>query len=70
MWRADSGKNPHAGKDWGQEEKGATEDEMVGWHLRVNGHEFAQTLWDGEGKGNGILQSMGSQTVRQDWSTE
>ena len=35
------GKDPDAGKDWGQEEKGATEDEMVGWHHRMNGHEFA-----------------------------
>ena len=34
------GKDPDAGKDWGQEEKGMTEDEMVGWHHRLNGHEF------------------------------
>ena len=34
------GKDPDAGKDWGQEEKGMTEDEMVGWHHRFNGHEF------------------------------
>ena len=34
------GKDPDAGKDWGQEEKGMTEDEMVGWHHRPNGHEF------------------------------
>ena len=34
------GKDPDAGRDWGQEEKGATEDEMVGWHHRLNGHEF------------------------------
>ena len=34
------GKAPDAGKDWGQEEKGMTEDEMVGWHYRLNGHEF------------------------------
>ena len=34
------GKDHDAGKDWGQEEKGATEDEMVGWHHRLNGHEF------------------------------
>ena len=34
------GKDPDAGKDWGQEEKGTTEDEMVGWHHRLNGHEF------------------------------
>ena len=34
------GKDPDAGRDWGQEEKGTTEDEMVGWHHRLNGHEF------------------------------
>ena len=34
------GKDPDAGRDWGQEEKGTTKDEMVGWHLRLNGHEF------------------------------
>ena len=34
------GKDPDAGKDWGWEEKGTTEDEMVGWHHRLNGHEF------------------------------
>ena len=33
-------KDPDAGKDWRQEEKGMTEDEMVGWHHRLNGHEF------------------------------
>ena len=33
-------KDSDAGRDWGQEEKGATEDEMVGWHHRLNGHEF------------------------------
>ena len=45
-----TGKDPDAGKDCGQEEKGATEDEMVGWHHQVNGHEFEQTLGDGEGQ--------------------
>ena len=34
------GKDPDAGRDWGQEEKGTTEDKMVGWHHRLNGHEF------------------------------
>ena len=34
------GKDADAGRDWGQEEKGMTEDEMVGWHLRLNGHGF------------------------------
>ena len=38
----------NAGKDWGQEKKGKTEDEMVGWHHRLNGHEFEQTLGDSE----------------------
>ena len=38
-------------KDAGQEEKGTTGHEMVGWHHRLNGHEFEQTLGDGEGQG-------------------
>ena len=46
------GKDPNVRKDWGQEEKGATEDEMVGWHHRLNGHEFEQTLGDSEGQGS------------------
>ena len=41
-----------AGKDCGQEEKGVTEGEMAGWHHRLNGYEFEQTLGDGEGQGN------------------
>ena len=45
LWLPDSknrliGKDPDAGKDWRQEEKGMTEDEIVGWHHRLNGHEF------------------------------
>ena len=35
-----SGKDPHAGRNWRQEEKGTTEDEVAGWHYRLNGHEF------------------------------
>ena len=46
-----TGKDPDAGKDWRQEEKGMTEDEMAGWHYWLNGHEFDQTLEDGEGQG-------------------
>ena len=46
------GKDPDAGKDWGQEEKGATEDEMVGWHHWLNGHEFEQTSGENEGQGS------------------
>ena len=40
MWRTDIGKDPDAGKEWRQEEKGTTEDEMVGWHHQLDGHEF------------------------------
>ena len=43
------GKDPDSGKDWEQEEKGTTEDEIVGWHHQLDGHEFEQTLGDGEG---------------------
>ena len=45
------GKDHDAGKDWRQEEKEATEDEMVGWHYWLNGHEFEQNPGDGEGQG-------------------
>ena len=54
------GKDPEDGKDWRQEEKGMIEEEMVGWHHRLNGHEFEQT----PGK-PGMLQSMELQRVRQ-----
>ena len=41
LWRADSlEKDPDAGRDWGQEEKGMTEDEMAGWHHQLDGHGF------------------------------
>ena len=46
------GKDPDAGKDWMQEEKGMTEDEMVGWHHQLNGHGFEQTLGVGDGQGS------------------
>ena len=58
LWSHDTkswliGKAPDAGKDWGQEEKGATEDEMVRWHHQLNGHESEQTtLGDSEGQGS------------------
>ena len=45
------GKDPNSGKDWGQEEKGTTEDEMVAWHLWLKGHEFEQAPGDGGGQG-------------------
>ena len=74
LWPPDAkswltGKDPDAGKDRRQEEKGTTEDEMVGWHHQLNGHEFEQALGVGEGK-PGVLQSMGLQRVRHDLATE
>ena len=66
------GKDPDAGKDWRQEEKGTTEDEMVGWHHWCNGHEFEQAPGEGEGQGawhaavHGIIKSW----IRpDDWTT-
>ena len=57
LWPSDvksqlTGKDPDAGKDWGQEEEGVTNDEMVGWHHRLNGYEFEQTPGDSEGQGS------------------
>ena len=45
------GKDPDAGKHWRWEEKGTTEDEMVGWHHQLNGHEFEQASGVGDGQG-------------------
>ena len=64
------GRDPTAGKDWGQEKKGVIELEMVGWHYQLNGHEFEQTLGDSETEKPGMLQSMRSQRVGHDWVTE
>ena len=52
------GKDLDAGKDWGQEKKGATEDEMVGWHHWLNGHEFEQSPGDSEGQGSLVCCSL------------
>ena len=52
-------KDPDAGKDWGQEEKGMTEDKMVGWHHRLNGHGFGGLSWWWTGR-LGVLRLMGS----------
>ena len=60
------GKDSDAGKDWGQKDKGTTEDEMVGWHHWLNGHEYEQTPGDSGGWKPGVLQAMGSQTVGHD----
>ena len=70
MLRADSlEKTLDAGKDWGQEQK-MTENEIVGWHHQLNGHEFEQAPGDGEGHRSLACYSMGSQRVGHDWATE
>jgi len=65
------GKDSDDGRDWGQEEKGMKEDEMAGWHQRLDGHEFEWTLGVGDGQGGLVCwDSRGSQRVRHDWATE
>ena len=63
-------KDPDAGKDWGQEEKGKREDEMVGWHHWLNGHVVwvDSDNWWWTGKPG--MRFMGSQRVRHDWASE
>ena len=51
MWRVDSLEKTDAGKDWGQEEKGTTEDEMAAWHHRLSGHDSEWTPGVGDGQG-------------------
>ena len=67
MRRADSLERPDAGKGWGQE-KGATEDEMVGWHDRLNGQEFEQILGDSHRQGS--LACCGSWGCKESDTTE
>ena len=65
-------KEPDAGKDWRQEEKGTTEDEMVGCHHRLNGHESEQATGNSEGQGSLAYHhpSVGSRRVRLgNWTT-
>ena len=77
LWPLDAksqliGKDPDPGKYWGQEEKGVTEDEMVGWHHRLNGHEFEQTPGDSEGQGSLVCYSpwcYKEWTWLSDWTT-
>ena len=64
-------KDFNAGKGWRQKEKRMTENEMVGRHHWLNGHEFEQSPGDGDGQGSlACLRSMVSQRVRHDWVTE
>ena len=64
------GKDSDAGKDWGQEEKGMTENEMVGWYHQLNGHESEQTPGDSERRGSPACCSPWGHRVRHDWVTE
>ena len=64
------GKDPDAGKDWRQEEKGMTEDEMVGWHHQLNGHELEQPPVVGDGQGSLMCCSPWGHRVGHDWATE
>ena len=59
-------KDPNAGQDGRQEEKGTTEDEMAGWHHRLDGHEFEWTLGDGDGQGGLACCDLWG----HDWATE
>ena len=73
LWPPDAknwliGKDPDAGKDWTQEEKGTTEDEMVDWHHWLNGHEFEQAVGIGDGWGSLVCCSPCG--VRHNWVTE
>ena len=66
------GKDSDAGKDWGQEEKGKTEGEMVGWHHRLNGYEFEQTPGESETQGSLVCCSSWDHkelTLLSDWTT-
>ena len=73
------GKDPDAGKDRRQEGKGKTENEMIGWHHQLNGHEFEQAPGDGEGQGSLAccspwghkeVQVMSQRTRLSDWTTK
>ena len=72
LWPPDAkswliGKDPDAGKDWRQEKKGTTGDEMVGWHHRLNGHDFEQVLGDGEGQ-ESLAYYTAVHTVAKSWT--
>ena len=77
LWPSDAksqftGKDPDAGKDWGQREKRATEDEMFGWHHQFNEHEFKQ-FWEiveDREAGHAVVHGVAkSQTQLIDWTT-
>ena len=72
LWPPDAkkwltGKDPDTGKDWRREEKGMTEDEMVEWHRRLDGHEFEYILGVGDGRA-AVHRVTKSQTRLNDWN--
>ena len=73
LWPPDAknwliGKDPDVGKDWRWEEKGMTEDEMVGWHHLLNGHGFGWTPGVGDGQGGLTCWVANGQTWLSDWT--
>ena len=64
------GKDSDAGRYWGQEEKGMTEDEMTGWHHRLDGREFGWTPGVGDGQGGLVCCDSWGHRVGHDWATE
>ena len=64
------GTDPDAGRDWGQEEKGTTEDDMAGWRHQIDGHEFEWTPGVGDGQGGLACCDSWGHRVRHDWATE
>ena len=61
-------KDSDAGKDWGQGENGTIEDEMVGWHHRLHGHEFEQAFGVGDEQGSLVCIGSQSRTQLNDWT--
>ena len=75
LWPPDAknwvlGKDADAGNDWRQEDKGTTEDEMVGWHHRLNEHEFEQALGIADGQGSLTCYSPRGRKESDNWETE
>ena len=70
MRRTDSGKDSDAGRDWGQEEKGTTKDEMAGWHHWLDGPESEWTPGVGDGQGGLACCDSWGLRVGHDWATE
>ena len=63
------GKDPDAGRDWGQEEKEMTDDEIAAWHHRLDGHEFEWTPGAGDGQGGLVCCDSWGRRVGHDWVT-